>query len=186
MKKYASLLLLVLFCLSGCGKKEAENTLSEPPVLTVTCGEESVEAMKGTFSWAYPRQDGTAAIVIADALHPLEMETLLTPLTIRPSQMSRIDPRTAYLLFDGPLPDTLQVYRWHDDAGDVYTVHLEAEKVDMGKVDGKHITAFQVQLDEEYGIYEVAAQWDDGEQEGGDVSYVFAAQMWLPEVQSIG
>ena len=185
MKKFALILLVVLFCLSGCGQKEA-NELSKPPELTVICGEESVEATKGTFSWAYPQQDGTTAIVMADALHPLEMEELLTPLTVLPSQMSRTDPRTAYLVFDGPLPDTLQVCRWHDDAGDVYTVHLEAEKVDMGKVDGKHITAFQVQLDEEYGIYEVAAQWDDGEQEGGDVSYVFAAQMWLPEVQSIG
>ncbi len=185
MKKYVLLLLATLLCLSGCGKKDAQNELSKPPELTVVCGEQSAEAIKGTFTWVYPQEDGSAAIVIADALHPLEMEDLLTPLVIKPSQLSHIDPRTAYLLFDGPLPEQLQVYRWHDAQGDMYTVHLEAEKVDMGKTDGKHVTGFEIYLDEEYGVYEVFAQWGDGEHEGGEVSYVFAAQMWVPEWQSI-
>ncbi|MBE6970614.1 MAG: hypothetical protein E7446_00645 [Ruminococcaceae bacterium] len=186
MKKHVFVLLVALFLLTSCGEKDSGNDLSKPPELTVVCGEASTEAVKGTFEWSYPQKDGTTAHIIADALLPLEMEELLTPLVMKPSPLSHIDPRTAYLIFDGPLPDRLQLYRWHDDQGDTYTVHLEAEKVEMGKVNGKRIFAFQVQLSEEYGIYEVLAQWKDGEHEGGEVSYVFAAEMRLPELQSIG
>lgn len=186
MKKCVCLLLAMLFCLCGCAKKDPEKDFSQPPELTVLCGEESVQAVKGTFAWSYPQANGTTAHIIADALLPLEMKELLTPLTIRPSTQSRTNPRTAYLLFDGPLPDRLQVYRWVDGPDDPYTVHMEAEKVEMDKVDGARIYGFEILLAEKYAIYEVCAQWGDSAQEGGEVSYVFAAEMWIPQIQSVG
>ena len=115
MKKHVFVLLVALFLLTSCGEKDSGNDLSKPPELTVVCGEASTEAVKGTFEWSYPQKDGTTAHIIADALLPLEMEELLTPLVMKPSPLSHIDPRTAYLIFDGPLPDRLQLYRWHDD-----------------------------------------------------------------------
>ena len=185
MKKYAFVLLVTLVFLTGCGKKEVGNDLSKPPELKVVCGEESVQAVKGTFAWSYPQANGTTAHIIADALLPLEMKELLTPLTIRPSTQSRTNPRTAYLLFDGPLPDQLQVYRWVDGPDDPYTVHMEAEKAEMGKVGGRPIYGFEFLLTEEYAIYEVCAQWGSSEYGGGEVSYVFAAQLQIPTVQGI-
>ena len=181
MKKYVGLLLALLFCLSGCGKK-GETELSAPPALTVICGEESVEALTGSFAWAVPQKDGTITHVIADALHPLDTKELLTPLTIRPSTVSRVDPRTAYLVFDGPLPDQVEVYRWVDGPDDPYTVQLASQKVDMGE----RIYGFEIKLEEAYSIYEVCAQWGSSEQEGGEVSYIFAAQLCVPEIQAIG
>ena len=182
MKKYGFLLLLTFLLLCGCSEKGSENELSKPPVLTVICGEESVEALTGSFAWAAPQKDGTIAHVIADALHPLETKDLLTPLTIHPSTFSSIDPRTAYLVFDGPLPVQLEVYRWVDGADDPYTVQLASQKVDMGE----RIYGFEIKLEEAYSIYEVCAQWGNSEQEGGEVSYVFAAQLCVPEMQAIG
>ena len=58
MKKRLVLLLAVwLLCLCGCGEKE-EETISGMPKLTVVCGEESVEAVRGTLEWAYPEKNG--------------------------------------------------------------------------------------------------------------------------------
>ena len=182
MKKYGFLLLLTFLFLCGCSKKEVDSALSKPPVLTVLCGEESVEALTGSFAWAVPQKDGTIAHVVADALHPLDTKELLTPLTIRPSTVSRVDPRTAYLVFDGPLPDRLEVYRWVDGPDDPYTVQLASQKVDMGE----RIYGFEIKLEEAYSIYEVCAQWGSSEREGGEVSYIFAAQLWVPEMQAIG
>ena len=181
MKKYLFLLLSLLLFLCGCNQKETKNELSKPPVLTVICGEESVEALTGSFEWATPQKDGTIALVIADALHPLETKDLLTPLTVYPTTVSSIDPRTVYLIFDGPLPDQLEVYRWVDGPDDPYTVLLDSKKVDMGN----HVDGFAIQIEEAYSIYEVCAQWGS-EHEGGEVSYVFAAQLYVPEIQTIG
>ena len=65
MKKLHSLLLamLCLVALAGCQSKTVESAAPEVlktvPTLTVTCGENSVEALQGPQEWWYDNGDGT-------------------------------------------------------------------------------------------------------------------------------
>ena len=115
-----------------------------------------------------------------------ERKDLLTPLTITPSTFSHIDPLASYLLFDSLPPDSLQVYCWHDEQGDVYVEHIEVEKIDAKDVDSEAVSGFQIHLSEGSYIYEAVAQWGDGTQQGGKISYCFAANMLMPVLQGIG
>ena len=47
-------------------------TLTEPPALTVDAGSASVTAWRGTYTWSYTNDDGTATGVTADSVHPLD------------------------------------------------------------------------------------------------------------------
>ena len=58
MKRYLCLALLPLALLVGCAGPAPE-VLTEPPALTVRCGETAGEAIRGTTSWYYDNGDGT-------------------------------------------------------------------------------------------------------------------------------
>ena len=55
-------------------------TMSAAPDLRVFCGGEEVPAMNGGLTWVTTMPDGTAAVICADALHPLEMQKYLSVL----------------------------------------------------------------------------------------------------------
>ena len=85
MKKYLLVgvsLALLMLALIGCGASNEQADLgSKPPALTVRCGENSVEALRGTCTWSYV-QNGQGVGVAADSVHPLEARDSMSPLTV--------------------------------------------------------------------------------------------------------
>ena len=128
-----------------------EKPLKAPPVLTVTCGGSSIEALKGGFSWCC----GSEAI-IADSAHPLQCRDLMPSLG---------GSGTAQLSFD-VAPDELSVRRWGADCwGEPAS---ESEDVP--------VTEFSIELAEGEYIYEVTAEWNLFDGFGGMASYSFCTE----------
>ena len=183
MKKLHSLLLAVLclVALTGCQSKTVESDVSEAlktvPVLTVRCGENSVEALQGPQEWWYDNGDGTKTSFITDSLHILACKDYMTPLAIAPSTYSAHLPQ-ARLEFSA-VPDSITARSWSVDA-----FYGPGEPVDDGYYDvlvytlepeGGTDDVRQFFLEMPYGdyVYEVTAVWDSYEQFGGEVSYGF-------------
>ena len=123
--------------------------LKAPPELTVTCGESSIEALKGGFSWL----QGSNYAVIADSAHPLQCFELMPYLSGSGS---------AQLEF-GVEPDELSVRRWGADCwGEPAS---ESEDVPVSDL--------SIELAEGEYIYEVTAEWSRFEDFGGTASYSF-------------
>lgn len=162
MKLYMLLPLTLTLLLAGCaGASPAENVLTEPPALTVRCGETSTEALRGAASWSYDNGDGTQTAFEADVLHPLdEAARDLTPRLVLPAG----GPTEAALEWD-PAPDTVTVRRWSDalwgDTG------APAEEVDVNNL--------TIILSEDGFVYEVTACWSSPALWGGTASYSFCA-----------
>ena len=192
MKEYAAVLLCLL-CLTGCAGEGNDMpttpvpehaaeipedeitcvapivptdpaTMSAAPDLTVSCGGEAVPAMNGGLTWVTAMPDGTAAVICADALHPLEMQKYLSVLETAQD--------TAGLAFwDGETqvwPEEIHVeardFACTPDCGGLPT---EVETYSAGEM---------VQLLPGKYIYIVNTRWGDGETAGGRVTHVFAAQ----------
>ena len=163
MKLYMLLPLTLTLLLAGCaGASPAENVLTEPPALTVRCGETSAEALRGAASWSYDNGDGTQTAFEADSLHPLdEAARDLTPCLALPDVSG---PLEATLEWD-PAPDTVTVRCWSDVLwGDT---SASAEEIAV-----KDLT---IALRESGYVYEVVAGWSSEETWGGTASYSFYA-----------
>lgn len=183
MKKMlcAVLAVLCLGVLVGCGSKTVESDASEAlktvPILTVSCGENSVEALQGPQEWWYDNGDGTKTSFITDSLHILACKDYMTPLTIVPSTYSAHLPQ-ARLEFS-VIPDSITARRWSVDSfygpGEpvddgyyevlVYTLEPEGGTDDVRK--------FYMEMPYGDYVYEVTAVWESYEQFGGEVRYGF-------------
>lgn len=163
MKRYLPV-ILVLVLLTGCSgaASPAPEVLTEPPALTVRCGEASAEALRGAASWSYDNGDGTQTAFEADSLHPLdEAARDLTPCLALPDVSG---PLEATLEWD-PAPDTVTVRCWSDVLwGDT---SASAEEIAV-----KDLT---IVLRESGYVYEVVAGWSSEETWGGTASYSFHA-----------
>ncbi len=183
MKKYFCFFLvaLCLVALAGCGNKTVESDAPEAlklvPALTVTCGENSTEALTGTQKWWYDNGDGTQTSFIADSLHPLQCRDYMTPLILAPSTKS-CQQLTANLHF-AVLPDTVTARSWSVDS-----FYGPGEPVDDGyyevlvytlEPEGGTDDVRQFFIELPYGdyVYELTAVWDSYEHFGGEVSYSF-------------
>ncbi len=125
-----------------------DEPLKAPPVLTVTCGESSIEALKGGFSW----RKGNEA-VIADSAHPLQCRELMPSLSGSGSA----------LLEFAVAPDEVSVRRWSADCWG--KPESESEEVP--------VTELSLELAEGEYIYEVTAEWSRFDDFGGTASYSF-------------
>ena len=96
MKKLWSVLLCAGLVLSlwGCSDEPVKGAVTQPPGLTVACGEASIAALGGGYDWRYQLQNGETANAIADAAHPLE-ESLDQPVL-------EAETGEAVLTWDGP------------------------------------------------------------------------------------
>ena len=164
MKRYF-FMPLALILLTGCahqGTGPAPEVLTEPPVLTVRCGEITVEALRGAASWSYDNSDGTWTGFEADSLHPLdEAARDLTPRLVFPASAEAPE---AALEWD-TAPDTVTVRRWSDSLwGDTGAPAEEIRPED-----------FTITLREEGCVYEVVADWSSPEHWGGTAHYSFHA-----------
>lgn len=163
MNRYLCL-VLPLALLAGCGKTAAPapEVLTEPPSLTVRCGEAAVEALRGTASWSCDNGDGTWTSFEADSLHPLdEAARDLTPRLVFSASAEAPE---AALAWDTP-PDTVTVRRWSDALWGDTGAPAEEVAVEDGSI----------VLSEGGWVYEVAAEWSTPEHWGGTARYSFHA-----------
>lgn len=163
MKKYwllgVSLALLVL-ALIGCGSSNEQADLgSKPPALTVRCGEHSVKALRGTYTWSYV-QNGQGVGVAADSVHPLEARDSMSPLTV-----ARDDDSPVQLEF-ATAPDSVSVRAW--DTALWNRSDLDEQAVDVA-VDEEQALAL-LPYD---AVYEVTATWEKENDCGGTACYSF-------------
>ena len=120
---------------------------SDVPNLTVTLGDRSIRALRGTYSWRYKNEDGTEVGVEADSPHPLQCREQMSALASAADQ-------TARLTFDVP-PAGIRVRRWSDTHWD--DPAATAEDVSVLRAEGGDT------LRAEGGfIYEVVATWNRG------------------------
>lgn len=68
MKKLWSILLCagLVVGLWACSDEPVKGAVTQPPGLTVTCGEESIAALGGGYDWRYQLQNGETANTIAE------------------------------------------------------------------------------------------------------------------------
>ena len=196
MKEYAAVLLCLL-CLTGCAGEGNDMpnapvpehavelpedeitcvapiaptdpaTMSAAPDLTVFCAGKEVPTMNGGLTWVTTMPDGTAAVICADALHPLEMQKYLSVLETAQD--------TAGLAFwDGETqvwPEEIHVEaRDFACTPDCDGLPTEVETYSAGEM---------VQLLPGKYIYIVNTRWGDGETSGGRVTHVFCADKLHP------
>ena len=174
MKRVFWLLILILSVslFAACGGKAAvtESTAGflsvtqevfpeAPPQMTVVCGEESVTAWRGSYSWHVLLEDGFRRGKQADSVHPLSSsavpviavgETTVVTLTFDIPQGTEI-----------PI-QSIEVRRYRIDADDY-------EDYETVTTDGGALT-----LTAEDALYEVIASWDvsDGAY-NGEAHYAF-------------
>ncbi len=132
-----------------------------PPTMTIVCGEESVTAWRGSYSWHILLDNGMGRGKHADSMHPL---SALDGVPV----IAADDGTEVTLVFEVPeaeLPVTsLEVRRYRTDAEDY-------EDYETVTVDGTTLT-----LTGDDALYEVIASWDvsDGAYRG-TARYAFRA-----------
>lgn len=118
MKKIVCLIcvMALTLCLFGCDSSQtntqndfeqttqnANNTvesnqdlegivLQEPPILSVTHNETTIDTLNGTSSWTYQKEDGTTDGICSDSLHPLQAKEHMPSLSLIPTQYSHKNP----------------------------------------------------------------------------------------------
>ena len=161
-----------------------EEVLREPPDLAISSGGEKVTALKGTYSWNYQNPDGTYIGMEADSVHPLENKEYMPQLLIASGEDSDVNPLYAVLQFEAA-PDEVIIRYWTEDCwNDVYAesqvIEVRPAKVTLEN-GSKSIMQFNIELQEESGIYEVAAKWNSFENYNGTASYSFYTTVQVPE-----
>lgn len=151
-----------------------DTVLTEPPALTVTCGKNSVEALRGTTSWIYHNEDGTSTGVNTDSMHPLQAKEYMTALELVPTPISSIDPLKAYFQWN-IMPDKVLVRYWHEDCWEQFAAESKELPVTIQTVDSDVETAPIISADLKDGnyIYEIVAEWNRAERYSGKAYYSF-------------
>ena len=146
--------------------------LEEPPILTVICGKESVEALRGTSSWTYENDNGKLMGIESDSMHPLQAKEYMKPLKLIPTQYSSIEPLKAYLQWD-VVPDWVVVRYWSEESwGDI---EAESEMIPALMMDSDVNIGpiFPIDLKKGNYIYEVIADSKSYEKFSGKAHYSF-------------
>ncbi len=143
----------------------------KPPTLTVSCGNTSVNAWLGTYSWLYKNlEDGTAQAINADSSHPLSMIDKVPTLSIIPSTLSSVETRHAVLQFANT-PDKIEVKCYKVDEKDT----------DKGEMISVKDMTFQMK--EGQYLYEIIAEWTDAKENSGKAYYAF--QTIMPDLEIV-
>lgn len=124
----------------------------EPPACTVETGGESVQALRGGFSWTWASEEGMESM-IADSAHPLDCQELLPPF--------HTGEGTAALKFELEPTEIEYVQCWPDSCWGEPASSGEKLPVENGTFS----------LKEGGWIYEIQARWDGGNGSGGTAGY---------------
>ena len=152
------------------GAKNNEIALNKPPALTVICGKENIEALRGTTSWQYLNDDGTSTAVESDSLHPLQAKEYTPSLNLFPSTLSSSEPLKAYLRWDY-VPDWVVIRYWSDEAWDKPDAEGDIFPVNTSVIEDNSL--LPIELKDGNYIYEVTAEWNSNEKFSGTAHYSF-------------
>ena len=154
--------IAVALCfLTNPKKKLNNNSLKNPPELSVSCGKSSVTAWEGGYSWKYTNpHTGEGTAVYADDFHPLKVIDSVPKLEIAPSVVSSEKPRVASLQF------TIE-----PDKIDVKCYKLDEQNVNNSEAISVQGTSFKMK--EGYYLYEIIAWWSSSDVYSGSVTYAF-------------
>ncbi len=148
----AAVTLLPLLGACGAG----ETAVPKPPALVVAAGDETQQALLGTYNWRRLHLGGMEE-VCADSPHPLDCQDLLALLDARQT--------TVQLQFAKPPDAPLSVRCWSDQQwGNPLADSQEVT-----------ITGDTLSLRPGGWIYEVTARWGGGWGPGGAAHYAFYA-----------
>ena len=145
------LLCIVLFLLTGCS-----SSVSEPPMLTISSEETSVQAVRSTYSW----QNGSIGVE-ADGPHPLDMAEELPILEV--SEDGNVSLEFA------ARPDRITVLAWKVSAAGTSTYDTPEFSLPVSDAHTMILPS-----DDQY-LYEVHATWEIQDHNGGDAYYGFAS-----------
>lgn len=169
-------------------KLSADGILKEPPVLTLKNGGKRVTALTGTYSWEYQNPDGTFTGIEVDSLHPLDSREMMPELVISQVEETGEIPFYAILQFEGA-PDEVSVSYWEESCWNEVSAKSKEIEVRRTKVTlengSKTVIHFNIDLQEENGIYEVAARWNSSEEYSGTAYYSFCTSMQDGEAATI-
>ena len=143
--------------------------LEEPPALTMVCGEESIEALRGTSSWTYQNEDGTWTGIEADSMHPLQAKEYMPNLTLLP-----VMPSFAGMQWD-TVPDKVSFRCWSEAYWGQYDAESETVPAKLLCIDSSDgcDPYFSVELKDGSYVYEVIAEWNSAETYSGKACYSF-------------
>lgn len=110
--------------------------LPEPPSLKVLVGDESIDVIRGTYSWSVNNEDGTITAIEADTAPPPDLVRAMTPIAVTSDSVVELEFEVQ--------PDRYSVRTWEED----YTVSSSRDDVLLTR-DGRV-------------IYEVRASWAQG------------------------
>ncbi|MBQ4649336.1 MAG: hypothetical protein IJB73_01400 [Firmicutes bacterium] len=181
MKKYI-VMLLVITCMTilpACSEDTgntcttetnpenysvpAEKLSGEPPVLTVICGDKSVNALSGNYEWELYDGGELDSAAIACGVHPLQCKDI-TPVLNVPGGS------TVSLTFgDAPLPGRLNVTCY--DAADWDNMDAPGHMLDI-----MESAPPQIRLAKSAAIYVVNAEWNSEAGYGGSAEYSFCTE----------
>ena len=150
----------------------AENTYQNPPTLTITYGEETIDEPRiGLLNWEFTKEDGTKGALDGDGAHPLDAKHSSPYLTLDPYDRETFE---IWLHWD-LMPDSVLVRYWGEESWG----ELETEPAGriLMKEKNKAGNACCFEPKEENCIYEVLAAWDNDPNYSGRVYYNFHAVM---------
>ncbi len=144
---------------------------SKVPELKIIYGDETYDAVKGTYDWTYDKGDETFESIIADGLHPLQAEGIVPEIPYLYSTLSHVNPLKVDLSFD-LFPSNVTARSWK--ATDWGNVDAESESVVVTLlIDDRDEPQFELQLNGNANIYEITATWNGADDTGGTVTYIF-------------
>lgn len=145
-------------------QSDSDTVLKEPPTLTVTCGETSIKALLGGYSWVITGENGASTASIVDSAHPLQCRELM--------QSLMPEAHTVSLMFDDE-PDAVHVRCWSEELWSGYDADNESEELTVSLDDAG---GFRFDLKDGNYIYEVVAEWNDSRAYSGTANYSFCTE----------
>ena len=130
---------------------------SEPPTLTISDGETTITAWRGTYSWMIEGEDGMGSGITVDSAHPLDYKDSIE--TINLSQNTKLT-----LNFESE-PTSVSIKRYKLSATDYNAFEKIADSYNT--------------IDAKAGnyLYEVIAKWEDPSKSySGTVYYAFCTE----------
>lgn len=158
--RFSVLMLLGVLLLAGCAQKGT--ICKEPPALIISCGENTVPGLLGTYSWNYSNGDGTMTGVEADSVQALYAKEWMEPLYLTAEDSGE---PAALLTFD-TAPDSIEVQCWSTDCWESSNAPGETAAVSQ-EDDGFSVTVA------EDTVYEIIARWEEEASWGGTAYYGF-------------
>lgn len=131
---------------------------SEPPILTVSDGETTITAWRGTYSWLIEGEDGMGSGINVDSAHPLDYKDSI--------QRINVSQNTELALNFESAPTSISVKRYKLNATDYDAFEKIADSYNM-IIDAKAGNY----------LYEVIAKWEDNSiPYSGTVYYAFCTE----------